>query len=132
MCVFLDCFNYYSSFLFSIFAGLSLEALPTCFYVNHMFLCLQPGFWALLPSQLGPRSEPPGDGRGPRGGTRGRGIRVHTRLAPRGCRVPPGGDADVEVSVHTRVLALSAPSVQDGDPGSSGMTGQVSVFHLLQ
>ena len=58
MCVFVDCFNYYSSFLFSIFVGLSLEALPTCFYVNHMFLRLQPGFWALLPSQLGRRSEP--------------------------------------------------------------------------
>lgn len=38
----------------------------------------------------------------------------------------------MEVSVHTRVLTLSAPSIQDGDPGSRGMTGQVSVFHLLQ
>lgn len=60
MCVFLDCFNYYSSLLFSIFVGLGLGALPTCFHVNHVFLRLQPGFWALLPSQLGRRSEPPG------------------------------------------------------------------------
>ena len=34
--------------------------------------------------------------------------------------------------MHTRVLALSAPSVRDGDPGSRGMTGQVWVFHLLR
>lgn len=129
MCVFLDCCDDRCSSFFSIFIGLSLEVLPTCFYVNHMLLHLQPGLWALLPSQLGRREWE---------GSRQAGRRwawspgAGQRWRHQGARMPGstwmpcplGGDVAVEVGVHTRALALPAQSAGEGDSPAAGWLGQ--------